>query len=426
MVVTELQISNFRGIERIVFTPHERLNVFIGNNGSGKSSLLRSLTILLSWMIARVKNVNGKGQTIGLDDIRNRASGCNLGCKMDVCSEGWNIYRNAQGAPNIDKLKSDLSRLTEYVRELQGMMQENPQCNIPLIVHYPVTRAVLDIPLRIRGKHAFNSLAAYDDALYEGKANFRRFFEWYREREDLENEQFRNARYGDQPFEEDRQLGAVRRALQAFFPNFTRWHIRRSPLAMVVEKDGERLKISQLSDGEKCFIALIADLARRLAIANPSLENPLMGAGVVMIDEVDLHLHPSWQSMVIPRLLQTFPCCQFFITTHSPSVVNHVKPESLFLLQQAVGEGPLGGATLNRVQLSYGLTVDMVYKVLMGMEYTRPEGVARQLARLYHLIADNDLEEAKRAVMALKHELIEDPELLKIEGLIRRKELIGK
>lgn len=423
MVVTELHISNFRGIGQIDQEFHKRLNVFIGNNGSGKSSLLRSLSILLSWLIARMKNVNGNGQLIGLDDIKLGTQGCNIACCLDVCPEGWNVYRNAPGAPNEERQQSNLKALMEFVREQQRAMQGDADFSVPLVVHYPVTRSVLDIPLRIRGKHKFNTLAAYEDAFYEGTANFRRFFEWFREREDLENEYYRNARMAHGGEVEDRQLKAVRSALQAFFPQFGNWHIQRNPLAMLVDKEGEQLKINQLSDGEKCFIALVADLARRFAIANPSLANPLEGAGVVMIDEVELHLHPKWQMMVIPRLLETFPNAQFFITTHSPAVISHVKPESLFLLQRPDGAD---GVSLHTVQLSYGQTFDMVYKVLMGLDYTRPQSIAERFSRLYALLSDNRMDEAREMARELKADLVEDPEILKIEGLIRRKELIGR
>jgi predicted ATP-binding protein involved in virulence len=65
------------------------------------------------------------------------------------------------------------------------------EVNLPVFVYYPVNRAVLDIPLRIREKHRFDLLSAYDESLTSG-ANFRTFFEWFREREDLENENLRH------------------------------------------------------------------------------------------------------------------------------------------------------------------------------------------------------------------------------------------
>ena len=100
--------------------------------------------------------------------------------------------------------------------------------------------------------------------------------------------------------------------------------IERRPLAMKVKKNGKSLKIDQLSDGEKCTIALFGDLARRMALANPEKENPLEGSGVVLIDELDLHMHTSWQRKVLNVLRDTFPNVQFIITTHSPQILGEM------------------------------------------------------------------------------------------------------
>ena len=160
-----------------------------------------------------------------------------------------------------------------------------------LDAYYPVNRAVLDIPLRIKERHSFDLLSAYSDSL-TGGANFRAFFEWFREREDLENE---NRKYADQLIKPegyqfpDRQLEAVRAALMLFMPEFTNLTVRRNPLRMEVEKNGKTLRVNQLSDGEKCLMAMVGDLARRMAIANPVRPNPLEGEGIILIDEIDLH-----------------------------------------------------------------------------------------------------------------------------------------
>jgi predicted ATP-binding protein involved in virulence len=101
----------------------------------------------------------------------------------------------------------------------------------------------------------------------------------------------------------------------------------------VIEKGGEKLKIDQLSDGEKMLLLVVSDLARRLSIANPGMEDSLQGNGVVLIDEVDLHLHPQWQREVIPALGKTFPNCQFITTTHSPQVLSNVEKENILILE---------------------------------------------------------------------------------------------
>ena len=277
--------------------------------------------------------------------------------------------------------------------------------------------------MRIRGKHRFTLFAAYDDALTSG-ANFRTFFEWFREREDLENE---NRKYVGELFQPegvefpDPQLEVVRSAMKQFLPQFDNLSVRRSPLRMEVQKEGRVLTVNQLSDVEKCLIAMICDLARRLAIANPLRKQPLDGEGVVLIDEIDLHLHPKWQRMVVPRLLQVFPNCQFIISTHSPHVITHVPPENLYRLTQEKGR-----IIAKRPSESYGKNVDRILEDLMELETTRPDSVKAKLNDIFKKIDDGELSEARERIAALKHEIGEDPEMVKADVLIRRKEILGK
>lgn len=93
---------------------------------------------------------------------------------------------------------------------------------------------------------------------------------------------------------------------------------------MCATKNGQTLELLQLSDGEKCALAMMGDLARRLTLANPHSECPLHGGGIVLIDEIELHMHPSWQRVVVPTLHKVFPNIQFIITTHSPQVLGEL------------------------------------------------------------------------------------------------------
>lgn len=94
-----------------------------------------------------------------------------------------------------------------------------------------------------------------------------------------------------------------------------------NPLRFAVKMNGETLNIMQLSDGYKTLLSLVVDLASRMALANPQMANPLEAPAIVLIDEIDLHLHPEWQRRVAGDLLSTFPNAQFILTTHSPYVV---------------------------------------------------------------------------------------------------------
>jgi len=364
------------------------------------------------------------------------------------------LSKNRKGhAPSEDK--SNLLDLKDYVTEIQNQISETSEkVNIPLFVYYPVNRAVLDkhgvpdIPLRIRGQHNFDLLTAYDKALTSG-ANFRTFFEWFRVREDLENEKFREYQNRDVFFEQikeikdlddeyfegnwnvsikpidsqfpDPQLKAVRDALSNLLPDFSKFTVRRSPLRMEVEKNGKRLTVNQLSGGELNLIAMIGDLARRMAIANPDSTKPLKGSGIVLIDEIDLHLHPNWQRTIVPKLLDVFPNCQFIISTHSPHVITHVQPENLFLLKQTDS-----GIVVEKPDESYGKNVDRVLEDLMGLKTTRPDKVASDLHSIFEVIDAGKLKDAQKMIAELKQIIGADPELVKAGVLIKRRELIGK
>ena len=426
MHISKLTLQRFRGAQDLPLDLDDKLNVFVGMNGAGKSSILDASAIMLSWLANRIKHAGASGRPIAETDIKNGESSANLA--IHLCEDGsyfgWNLAKVRKGYSKKD-LASVLVSVSEAAKRIQaGISAHNGKVNIPLFAYYPVNRSVLDIPLRIREKHQFGLLSAYEESLTSG-ANFRTFFEWFREREDLENE---NRKYVDDlikpdDFEfPDSQLTAVRRALESFMPDFTGLTVRRNPLRMEVLKNGQRLTVNQLSDGEKCLMAMVGDLARRIAIANPQRKDPLLGDGIVMIDEIDLHLHPKWQRLVVPRLTEVFPNCQFVISTHSPHVITHIQPENLFLLNMT-DDGILEAI---RPVESYGKTVDRVLEDLMGLQTTRPNQVESALRAIYEQINDGELDTAREGIAELERDIGEDPELVKAKVLIKRKELIGR
>ena len=426
MHIRNLTLAGFRGAQHLELELHENLNVFVGMNGAGKTTILDASAILLSWLVNRIISLRGSGRPIVEAEIRNGYPYSTLEITLDHEGAAWcwklAKARKGHGSKNSVSVLVTASELARQFRSAITDKAEN--VNLPLFAYYPVNRAVVDIPLRIRGKQGFDLLSAYDGAL-SGGAGFRTFFKWFREREDLENEARRDAQslFADASAAgfSDLQLEAVRNALTSFMPEFENLTVRRNPLRMEVVKEGERLLINQLSDGEKCLMALIGDLARRMAILNPLRDNPLHGKGIILIDEIDLHLHPKWQRMAITKLVRVFPNCQLLITTHSPHIITHVKPENLFLLSMEDNE-----LASNPPTESYGKTIERVLEDLMGLETTRPDVVQKDLRELYEKIDSDDFEKARELIEKLEKQIGEDSELVKAKVLIKRKELIGK
>ena len=421
MIATKLHLVHFRSARELTIDLDPHLNLLVGVNGAGKSTILDALAILLSWASARLRSPNAGGRRILETDIHNKKafSWLEISCQKGVNSNiqiPWRITQTRKGRnpdtdPNdtlygITSLK-DLNEWASYEREQIG--RNNEQCDLPLFVYYPVNRSVLDIPLRIRKSHAFNLLEAHDDALTAG-ANFRSFFEWYRSREDIENERLRNTG----KLTEDPQLHAVRSAISIFLPDFSNISVKRDPLRMEVEKNRVKYQVGQLSDGEKCIFAMIGDLARRLAIANPTSTEPLKGEGIVLIDEIDLHLHPAWQRMIVPNLINTFPNCQFIVSTHSPQVFGEVDAQSIRRLRVE----SLHGLVSSIPQQAFGLDSSEILDEEMEAK-SRNQDTADQLQEIFRLIDNEQFSDAKRQMVLLREKLMGNiPELVRAESLI--------
>jgi predicted ATP-binding protein involved in virulence len=213
----------------------------------------------------------------------------------------------------------------------------------------------------------------------------------------------------------DRQLTAVRTAIKRFMPHMDNLRVRRKPrLYMAIDKDGHTLNVAQLSQGEKSLMSLVGDIARRLAMLNPSLENPLDGDGIVIIDEVDLHLHPSWQRSLCRRLSETFPRCQFILTTHSPLVISDMKNLLVYTLEMG---------DIQRLRSQYGQDVNSVLLEAMDTS-ARNEHVQRKLNDLLDCINMSQLNEANQLLGELINELPGDHiEIIKAKLLLRKQEL---
>ncbi|MEH2001919.1 MAG: AAA family ATPase [Nostoc sp.] len=480
MKVKRLKMQSFRGIGDLTLEFDQTSpTVLIGINGVGKSSILDCLAILLSQMTAYIQNssdsirfFNNKDISNGCEETHNeitffiensqevvlnitKISSGDIQESLTKNRELFQLsllvkeklrmqqisnseYQKLQPilssiSPIIereisDTVSSDNDKLAtlaslQYTKGLQAavdtlrhQLENSSETNIPLVVYYPVNRAVIDMPLEISEVNSFKQVDAYNQALTGGTIDFKTFFEWFRNREDLENERRRdNSNY------RHKQLEAVRQAISSLIPEFSNLRVERSPLRMTVRKRSEKLIVNQLSDGEKCLLAIVGDLARRLAIANPSLPDPLQGSGVVLIDEIELHLHPKWQRDIIPALTRTFPNCQFIVTTHSPQVLSQVKPEGIYILEKTDE-----GVVAKRPESSFGRDSNRILEDLMGVP-ARPQEIKDRLHELFRLIDEGNLDGARQLSQEIADIIgLDEPELVKASVSIRRKEILKR
>ena len=416
MKIDQLELVNFKGFKKNTFHFNENNILLSAENGNGKSSILEAINLCLSKLASNY--VPTKPIVFSDDMIRNKTSQSSIEMRL--------LYKNKPVSFSLKKRRSSKSRgvssavfdkqeVGELINDFRAVI-DNESGNIPIIVYYPTQRNVIDVPSRIRTKHEFDQVSSYEDAFKSG-VNFRTFFEWYRDEEDMENE----GKLSVSLNHEDKKLAAVRKAIYSFLPGFSNLRIVRSRQKMSIEKNGEALAINQLSDGEKCLLALIGDLARRLALANPSLNDPLFGEGIVLIDEIDLHLHPSLQRKVMESLPTIFPNIQFILTTHSPQVMGSANDFKVFLLenQESLVSEKITNANL------YGKDSNLILESYMGTSSSDKE-VQQMLDKLFVYLSTNDINKSKEMYNALLKILDSiDPDLKKAEYLINRLERVN-
>ena len=376
--IKRIVIDNFRGIEHMEVDCSNRLNVFIGANGAGKSSVLEVVRLFESWFVARMRSANGRGAVLQNSDIMVGKDYCKVQILLDN-GEECTLFKKANLIRHDFDLKSDVKAMGCLADALIEHRNQDNAFPFPIVAYYGVNRAITDIPLKPKNKPKLEATDAYYGSV-DGSACIKQFFSWFREQEDIENDEFR---YNQSAFQPNRQLEAVREAIRNILPGYSNLRVSRKPLCLMLEKESVKLRFNQLSDGEKCYITLVADIARRMAMTAGSKN--VMGGGVVMIDEVELHLHPLWQREVLSKLVSTFPNCQFFITTHSPLVLSEVNRN-----ENDVFVPMIDGRACPYSHSTYGMTFTDILTSVFDVPSTHNSVIQSHIDAVWKMLNESD------------------------------------
>ena len=415
MRIMNLELQNFKGFESCNLNIDGKSTVIFGINGTGKSSILAAINYLCWNWLYRLNQAQGTAfKSLDSSLVHTGTSTLEISGEFIFDSETYLLKKEyTKARPGKGTAVANHKKLYDAFIDQFIATYGDDEENIPIFVHYGTNRSVLGVKLRIRNKHQFSKWTALE-RVTENNLDYKTFFEWFRNQEDYEAEVIRE----QQDFNyQDRSLQCVREAVQAMIPEFGNLKVKRNPLRLSVTKNDVEYSIDQLSDGEKCTLALMGDLARRLALANQKATNPLEGEGIVLIDEIELHMHPSWQRKVLPVLNRTFPNVQFIITTHSPQVLGEVDEKyKIFMLSEDIQHK----ITIRTVDRMDGFDSNYILEEHMGTKSINPI-FQTLLDDTISAIELNHFEEAEQLISKVREIVgLNNSIVVELEGCLKR------
>lgn len=366
-----LRLENFRCFAGLEVPLHPQLTVLVAENGQGKSTLLDAVRIALwpfvsSFDLAR-NAFNDPGNAIAIDDVRllrlaNGDMARQLPARVIMTGDfgagavkTWIRYRDSEAKATKTKEGGDIGFMKQWAAAIQSQIRdpEKPVLDLRVFGYYGTGRLWSEKKLtkaqkakdETRETDFYIRTFAYRDCLDPASTykHFKAWFIWAFQ--SLREQQIRQlegrAVVEELQAAEDR-VRVVQQAIDSFLRPTTGWYrleysvTQENSLVLSHDQYGT-LDVDQLSDGIRSVLAMIGDIAYRCIKLNPHLgaEAARQTCGVVLIDEVDMHLHPRWQQIILSQLQEAFPHIQFIVTTHSPQVLSSVDASCIRLLRQA-------------------------------------------------------------------------------------------
>ena len=411
MIIKKLEVAGLRAFEQTEFEFQPGMNLLVGVNVVGKTTVLDALRFSLSRILPEMTSSRRKPVPIEESDYRMGSNSLKISCDFEIDNKNYNLLINKQriseyidndeqGKVRYDKVQiPDIEKISPTLPNLKESKTQ------PLGLHFSTRRSYVSNrePSSAEGGQA----AAFSESLLENRDfNLREIAYWIRAQEQLGEELPRPALH----------VAALRYAASIFLPDYENLHWEQNDkgIFLQIKKGGVPLNVKQLSDGERGMLALALDLARRLSQANPHLDNPVRdGKAIVLIDELDLHLHPKWQRTIVEQLTSTFPNCQFIASTHSPQIIPSVEPERVLLLKDS---------QLIPVDKTFGMDSNWILKFLMDAD-DRPQEAKEAIEDVENLIKEGNFKAAKMAISSCKEAGLDLTEWSVFEARMARMEI---
>ena len=409
MHINKIRLVNFRGMEDLTVEFALGVNVIIGDNGAGKTSLLNGICVALGALFNPVYFSDPKlSRQIKDDDVR--VTSVLVGDITENTIQNFPVKIEVDlmmfhGQEKYDVIKEGSLSSSHMIKDsLKNKMREvlgNPNRPLPLLNFQSAERR---LDLKTNNSEVLKTKQperkdGYKEA-FAGTVRFSEILEWCVQMDYTEYKLKHEVR------EYKKFKAIVSRFMQAITGSRTPPHVDYSAaigqLVFYDGQSGEPLNI--LSAGYQNVLCMVMDIARRAVLLNPTLDNFEKLEGIVIIDEIDLHLHPKWQWKILDALRATFPSVQFIVATHSPIVLSSAKDSRLIFMTSP-----------NEVEIlenAYGINVNDVLELRQQSTDMPPE-LKDLRKKMLRCLNDDDIQGAEAVLKEAVTKYGEDSALVK-------------
>lgn len=425
--LNSLHVSNYRCFGDLSIDFDDHVTMLAGDNGAGKTAVLEAAVIALGALLTKVDNPYAHVYPIVLKQSDMRLKTVQTGSMLSkepqpvtVVADGIAFGRRihwerSKRSANGRTLSSQAKEATEISSRIQRIIQQGDDATLPLFAYYGSGRLWVHKKEKQNADRwfakGFSRSSGYVDCL-DAATNDKMMISWFKQMASvgLEN--------GVQPPE----LASVGEAVSSCFRDLTgsenvtvRYSAKNYGLVVngLMESGTLRgpMPFENLSDGYRGMLSLIADIAYRMAVLNPDANNILHTPGIVLIDEIDLHLHPKWQERVIHDLTSIFPHVQFIVSSHAPAAIASVKDNQIRRIRRRTTSEESGlGEPTGEDYIAYspstnatgGHSIQAVLEDVMDA-HSLPAKTRELSAEFYRVLSQGDLNKAESILSDWRH-----------------------
>ncbi len=438
MKLKSMRLENYRCFKEANIDFEDDITLLVSKNGAGKTAILDAVAVSVSAFLSEIDTrVNRR---ITKDDARYEFHDLNgaidpqhqfpvsimsIGDCIDQQDVKWIQTLNSAGckrADNNEEAIADISKNVQY-----RIMTGDKTLVLPIISYYGMGR----LYAQKKGKRSmdlsveFNRQMGYEDCL-AAESNEKLMLKWFQKEtmKSLQNQQKTGA------LEYTKLLREVERAICKCFERISgavdaslMFDLDTNRLVLkYTASDGtaQKFAIDEMSDGYKNTLSMIGDIAYRMAVLNPILEEHVLEEtpGVVLIDEVDLHLHPQWQQTILSDLHAIFPEVQFIVTSHAPAVINSVSRRQIRILDN--GEIYVPAAE------TYGRDTNSILREVMKVS-ERPVEIKQRIDLFHSYMDEKDYEKADKVLVEIEDIVgATDPEIASARTSLELEKIMGE